>query len=346
MEEAESALTGHISIEDVRVHNDDGADITLRRMVFTNNRNLIQSEAILSPAGNIAQLSPEPTAKTANGQQANVAPDIPVGKKGKGKAKASKQKAKSATEGQSSPSNKGHQPLVVDHSQLACDYHKGIVTGLSLVQPHLSACSQISRLAAPTHPASSSGAQQELHGNSQQESQQHQYQQQQQQQAEVKSPAREQSQQQQYSCPEAQGSGKGRGRPQAMVVGLGGGALPAFLSRHCHMDVQSVELDPVVADLARRHFGFADSATLQVKPLTRCCAVLCCAVLCCAVLCCAVLCCAVLCCAVLCCAVLCCAVLCCAVLCCAVLCCADVLCLPHSCFSCINMHQDNQQHTG
>ena len=49
-----------------------------------------------------------------------------------------------------------------------------------------------------------------------------------------------------------------------MVVGLGGGGLPVFLNRHCGMDVQSVELDPVVVDLARRHFGFADSATLQV----------------------------------------------------------------------------------
>ncbi|KAL0038662.1 hypothetical protein WJX79_002183 [Trebouxia sp. C0005] len=43
----------------------------------------------------------------------------------------------------------------------------------------------------------------------------------------------------------------------------GGGGLPVFLNKHCGMDVQSVELDPVVVDLARRHFGFADSASLQ-----------------------------------------------------------------------------------
>ena len=303
LEEAESALTGHISIEDVTVRNGDDADITLRRMVFTNNRNLIQSEAILSTAANTAQLSPEPAASAAVGQQANAARNTSADKKGKGKAKSAKQKAKSADQGQSSSSNKGQQPLVVDHSQLACDYHKGIVTGLSLIQPHLSTISQTSRLAAPAHPALSSGAQQELHGDSQHESQQHQ-QQQQQQQPVVHSQGAEQSQQQQHSHPEAQASGKGRDRPQAMVVGLGGGALPVFLNRNCHMDVQSVELDPVVVDLARRHFGFADSATLRVKLLMTCCAVRCCAVLCCAVLCCAVLCCAVLCCAVLCCAVL------------------------------------------
>ena len=246
LEEAESALTGHISIEDVTVRNDDDTDITSRRMVFTSNRNLIQSEAILSPA--------------VNGQQANTVPNISVGKKGRGKAKASKEKEKAFAKGQTSPSNKGQQAWLVDHSQLACDYHKGIVTGLCLIEPHLSLMSHASSLAAPTPPASSSGAQQKLHGDSQHES--HQQQCQQQQQPEVTSQIQSQ---QQHSQPEAQGSGMARGRPQAMVVGLGGGGLPMFLNRHCHMDVQTVELDPLVADLARRHFGFADSATLWVK---------------------------------------------------------------------------------
>ena len=54
--------------------------------------------------------------------------------------------------------------------------------------------------------------------------------------------------------------------PRALVVGLGGGGLPVFLSRHCGMDVESVELDPVVVDLAQRHFGFSDTATLQASP--------------------------------------------------------------------------------
>lgn len=252
LEEAESLLTGHISIEDVTVRNDDDTDITSRRMVFTSNRNLIQSEAILSPAG--------------NGQQTNAVPNIAVGRKGRGKAKASKQKAKTAAEGQSCPSNNGQQAWVVDHSQLACDYHKGILTGLSLIQPHLSLISHASRLAAPTPAASRSGALQNLCGDSQHESQQNQHHQQH---PEAMSQIAEQSQQQ-HPQPEAQGSGKARGRPQAMVVGLGGGGLPMFLNKHCHMDVQTVELDPLVADLARRHFGFADSATLQVKLLLLC----------------------------------------------------------------------------
>jgi hypothetical protein len=46
---------------------------------------------------------------------------------------------------------------------------------------------------------------------------------------------------------------------------LGGGGLPVFLSRCCGLAVEAVELDPVVADLARRHFGFCDGELLKVR---------------------------------------------------------------------------------
>ena len=46
----------------------------------------------------------------------------------------------------------------------------------------------------------------------------------------------------------------------ALVVGLGGGALPVFLHRALRMGVDAVELDAAVVGLARRHFGFADRA--------------------------------------------------------------------------------------
>ncbi len=52
-----------------------------------------------------------------------------------------------------------------------------------------------------------------------------------------------------------------RGEPgAALVVGLGGGALPAFLSAALGFDVDSVELDAAVLGLARRHFGFSERA--------------------------------------------------------------------------------------
>lgn len=57
----------------------------------------------------------------------------------------------------------------------------------------------------------------------------------------------------------------GGGRAEALVVGLGGGGLPVFLSRCCGLAVDAVELDPAVVDLARRHFGFRDDDNLRVR---------------------------------------------------------------------------------
>jgi spermidine synthase len=49
------------------------------------------------------------------------------------------------------------------------------------------------------------------------------------------------------------------------VLGLGGGTIPAFLRAHlqlCRIDV--VEIDPIVADIARRFFGFAEDPMLRL----------------------------------------------------------------------------------
>ena len=58
---------------------------------------------------------------------------------------------------------------------------------------------------------------------------------------------------------------EGGARARALVVGLGGGGLPAFLARCCGLAVEAVELDPAVVDLARSHFGFRDNDTLRVR---------------------------------------------------------------------------------
>lgn len=256
LEEAESALTGGISIEDVTLQEPGEADTVVRRMVFTSNRNLVQSEAILVPSSSL-------TSVTASDQSS--APNRPVaaaGKNAKGKSsKASKQNKSNATD--------RAQDLVIDHSVLACDYHKGIVAGLSLIQPHLSAVSK------PTDPRL---------GNTQQQSQKVQQSQQAQQveQPQQAQPAEQPQQAQQPERPqqprqaqqhlqqEGQGTpalatAKQKGRPRVMVVGLGGGGLPVYLNQFCGMDVSVVELDPVVVQLAGRHFGFTDSSTLQVS---------------------------------------------------------------------------------
>ncbi|DBB00023.1 TPA: hypothetical protein ACH3X1_013883 [Trebouxia sp. C0004] len=235
LEEAESALTGRISIEDVTVQNEGAADTVLRRMVFTSNRNLVQSEAVLCSStqnGPTPEASPA-TEASARSTDAAVPGTSTNGKPGKAKGKAAKQKADSGSEGQSAATH-GTQTLSVDHSHLACDYHKGIIAGLSLIQPHLITLAQTAQL-------DSEQASQHSHGQSHQPDQQS---------------ANHQSVM-------GQSQGGPSSRPQAMVVGLGGGGLPVFLNNHCGMDVQSVELDPVVVDLARRHFDFVDSASLQ-----------------------------------------------------------------------------------
>ena len=237
LEEAESALTGRISIEDVTVQNDGAPDTVLRRMVFTSNRNLVQSEAVLRSStenGQTTEASPA-TEASERSTDAAVPGTSTNGKLGKAKGKAAKQKANSGSEGPSAATH-GTQALSVHHSHLACDYHKGIIAGLSLIQPHLVTLARI--------------AQQDSQQTSQQSNGQ---------------PYQHDRQSEKPQDVLGQSQEGPSSRPQAMVVGLGGGGLPVFLNKHCGMDVQSVELDPVVVDLARRHFGFADSANLQVN---------------------------------------------------------------------------------
>lgn len=50
-----------------------------------------------------------------------------------------------------------------------------------------------------------------------------------------------------------------------LVIGLGAGSLPAFLRRHYPAaEIDAVDINPVVAELARTHFGFREDARLQV----------------------------------------------------------------------------------
>ena len=50
-----------------------------------------------------------------------------------------------------------------------------------------------------------------------------------------------------------------------LVVGLGGGTLPMALTAiYPEAQLDAVEIDPAVVDVAKRHFGFADSERLRV----------------------------------------------------------------------------------
>jgi spermidine synthase len=51
---------------------------------------------------------------------------------------------------------------------------------------------------------------------------------------------------------------------QVLVVGLGGGTIPMFMRKHLpDADIDVVELDPAVVDLARSYFGFRDDRRLK-----------------------------------------------------------------------------------
>ena len=47
---------------------------------------------------------------------------------------------------------------------------------------------------------------------------------------------------------------------RALVIGLGGGPLPIYWHASLGFSVEAVELDPCVLDLARKHFGFVETA--------------------------------------------------------------------------------------
>ena len=61
---------------------------------------------------------------------------------------------------------------------------------------------------------------------------------------------------------ENQGKGNNR-RTKVLLVGLGGGGLPMFLSHQFDTDVTVIELDPVVEGLAKDYFGFTETQTLR-----------------------------------------------------------------------------------
>ncbi|GAQ85556.1 S-adenosyl-L-methionine dependent methyltransferases [Klebsormidium nitens] len=55
------------------------------------------------------------------------------------------------------------------------------------------------------------------------------------------------------------------GMARVLVIGLGGGGLPMFLHNHLPLRVKVVELDPVVAQMAQRHFGFVEDDRMQLE---------------------------------------------------------------------------------
>jgi spermidine synthase len=50
-----------------------------------------------------------------------------------------------------------------------------------------------------------------------------------------------------------------------LVIGLGGGTLPAFLRKHYpDADIDAVDINPEVADAAKKHLGFREDARMRI----------------------------------------------------------------------------------
>eukprot|EP01026_Neomeris_dumetosa_P003207 TRINITY_DN1086_c0_g1_i8.p2 TRINITY_DN1086_c0_g1~~TRINITY_DN1086_c0_g1_i8.p2 ORF type:complete len:207 (-),score=29.24 TRINITY_DN1086_c0_g1_i8:118-738(-) len=50
-----------------------------------------------------------------------------------------------------------------------------------------------------------------------------------------------------------------------LLIGLGGGGLPLFLNQYAKINVQVVELDPIVSEVAKNHFQFKENESLTSK---------------------------------------------------------------------------------
>ncbi|GJP79418.1 hypothetical protein CLOP_g9652, partial [Closterium sp. NIES-67] len=190
-----------------------------RKLVFRRNPNLVQSDAALLPAPPTrpAAAHDEESGSTGTGASGGVAKT--GGKKGgaggaekqgkgaaaaaglttAGVSKKGRRAAAKAARKQQAAEEGGVVQWVVDHGQLASQYHGAMVAGLSLVAPHME--------------------------------------------------ARERS----------------SAQLTAAVIGLGGGALPMFLRQHFPFTrITVAELDAVMAQVARDHFGFVHDSVLQL----------------------------------------------------------------------------------
>ncbi len=120
----------------------------LRRMVFVNNRNLIQSEAVL--AAPLPAAEPQPPPKAGGGKQGGRKGGRNGGKGAKRQPAAAQLEqpppaadtavhtAADADGGAAAEAAKSATGPAVDHGQLPCEYHQAIVAGLSLASAHTS----------------------------------------------------------------------------------------------------------------------------------------------------------------------------------------------------------------
>lgn len=127
----------NVECEVVEVHKAETCKYSiaqvLRRMVFASNRNLIQSEAVLTmPAASSAQPAPPP----AGGGTRNKNAEKRTGPATQQQPAPSSQPAGGAAAAAAAEAGSGAAAPAIDHSQLPCEYHQAIVAGLCLASAH------------------------------------------------------------------------------------------------------------------------------------------------------------------------------------------------------------------
>ncbi|KAK9819283.1 hypothetical protein WJX74_000127 [Apatococcus lobatus] len=227
-----SALSGLIQVEDVTLKAQEGSPQTFRRMVFASTPNLIQSEAYLVP-----QISHSQPAPSNHSGEANV--------DGAPNGSYSSRTSVAASGASSLPGKFSQQPQAANgkaKSRKNSKLKKKVQRSPAAAAEAEAADTQRPE---PSHAANGGALMLDtsrlacayhhqilvslaLIGDS--------------------------------ICMPKQGSQQW---PRALVIGVGGGSLPLFLARHMGFQVDAVELDPVVLDLAQQHFAFGHTASLQ-----------------------------------------------------------------------------------
>ncbi|GBG81413.1 hypothetical protein CBR_g32089 [Chara braunii] len=133
LEEVGSPLTSQMVVEEVELQMDsDGTTkkrpttSVFRRLIFSRNPNLIQTEMLLVPK--------EPLS-AVRGEQGGDSSAIVERSAGGGRRRS--RKANTKAEGNTGSAEVAKQEMTIDHSYLACEYQEAMVAGLSLISSSL-----------------------------------------------------------------------------------------------------------------------------------------------------------------------------------------------------------------
>ncbi|KAF8402117.1 hypothetical protein HHK36_013069 [Tetracentron sinense] len=234
VQQVTSTMTGPIIVEDVIYENFDGdvsglissKDLMFRRLTFQRSQGLVQSEALITREGSSQKIL---------GQT--------EGKKTSSSSKSKKRGNQRRNDSRVPSSDESRNNQKVDHNYLASSYHTGIISGFMLIAPNLERVASSRRTPAMRKQFPS------LHTG------------------------QDPLTQLRGAIPSVDFAlvhasfvkAYGPMQVKTVVIGLGAGILPMFLCGCMpFLDIEVVELDPMILDVARNYFGFTEDKQLKV----------------------------------------------------------------------------------